>query len=224
MPDTGEVLRERDQQAYEGEVLEVLSTARNAVEEINAEIARLERQRDEMLERVEEIEQKVAALDERRITLAPSAFTGDVEADRELRSLEEEASGLLRRAKLARNAAKEFGRLIEEAKARRSEERRRLARERFEELKTERYALGIEAEEAMSELLGKLERYRSIHDEMVACARGFSDDEAPPDPPETLLKGWLTRRLERYLGLSSPDHYDRPLAEVDLLAAKPDEG
>ncbi len=200
-----------------------MRTARNAVEEINAEITRLERQRDETLEQVKEIEQKIAALDERRITLAPSAFTGDVGADRELRSLEEEASGLLRRAKLARSAAREFGQVIEEAKARRGEELRRLARERFEELKTERYALGVEAEEAMSKLLGQLERYRAIHQEMVACARGFGD-ETPTDPPGTLLKGWLARRLEGYLGLSSSDHYDRPLAEVDLLAAKPDEG
>ena len=198
--------------------------ATNTVDEINAEIARLERQRDEALKQVEEAEQKLVALDEQRITLAPSAFTGDEEADRKLQALEEEASKLSRRAKLARNAAQEFRRLIEEAKARRGEKRRLLARERFEELKAERYALGVEAEEAMSVLLERLERYRSIHDEMIACARGFGDVEPSTDPPDTLLKNWIMRRLEGYLGLSSPEHYDRPLAEVDHLAAKAEEG
>ena len=201
-----------------------MTTNRNVVAEIAAEIERLQRQRDEALKQVEEAEQKLEALDERRITLAPSAFTGDKEADRELRALEEEASKLSRRAKLARNTARELGRLIEGAKARRSGERRRLARERFEELKAERYALGVEAEEAMSMLLEKLERYRPIHSEMVACAQGFGDDDPAANSPDALLKNWLARRLKEYLHMNSFDHYDAPLAEVDDLAAKPSEG
>ena len=43
--------------------------ATNTVDEINAEIARLERQRDEALKQVEEVEQRLAALDEQRILL-----------------------------------------------------------------------------------------------------------------------------------------------------------
>jgi hypothetical protein len=157
--------------------------------------------------------------------LAPAAFTGDKVADNNLMVLESEASKLTRGARLARNAAKEFERRLEAARKRRVEERRCLARERFEELVVERYELGVEAEKAMSMLLRVLERYEPIHSEQDACARGFEEDSRTKNLPRSLIRAWLVSRFREYLGVSSIDHLDRPLSEADDLAAKPkDEG
>jgi hypothetical protein len=191
------------------------------VEGISNDIERLEVQHEEALVQLKDAERKLEELNEHRIELAPAAFTGDEVADKNLMVLEGEASKLYSGARRARNAAKEFERLIEEAKKRRGEERQRLARERFEELATERYELGVEAEEAMSTLLQTLERYKSIHAEQVACARGFGDDSPATNPPRTLIKNWLVSRLREYLGLSSIAHCDGLLPKVDSFAARP---
>ena len=189
------------------------------------EIERLKVQHEEALVQLREAEEELEELNERRIELAPAAFTGDEVADKNLMVLESEASKLSRGARLARKAAKEFERLLEAARKRRVEERRRLARERFEELAVERYELGIEVEKAMSMLLRALERYEPIHSEQGACARDFEDDSRTKNPPRTLIRAWLVSRFREYLGVSSIDHLDRPLPEVDDLAAKPkDEG
>ena len=194
-------------------------------EGIPDEIERLEVQHEEALVRLKDTERKLEELNERRIELAPAAFTGDEVADKNLMVLEGEASKLSRGARLARNAAKEFERRLVEARKRQAEERRRLARERFEELAVERYELGVEAEEAMSTLLKALKLYEPIHSEQVACARGFDDDSPTKNPPRTLIRAWLVSRLREYLGVSSIEHLDEPLPEVDGLAAKPkDEG
>jgi hypothetical protein len=189
------------------------------------EIERLEVQHEEALVQLREAERELEELNELRIELAPAAFTGDKVADNNLMVLESEASKLTGGARLARKAAKEFERLLEAARKRRVEERRRLARERFEELAVERYELGIEVEKAMSMLLRALERYEPIHSEQVACARDFEDDSRTKNPPRALIRAWLVSRFREYLGVSSIDHLDRPLPEVDDLAAKPkDEG
>jgi chromosome segregation ATPase len=185
------------------------------------EIERLEAQHEEALVQLRDTECKLEELNEHRIELAPSAFAGDEVADKNLMVLEGEASKLSRGVRLARNAAKEFERLIEEAKKRRAEERQRLARERFEELAAERYELGVEAEEAMSALLETLERYKTIHSEQVACARDFGDDSPTTNPPRALIQNWLASRLKEYLDLSSVDRYDAPLPQVDGLAVNP---
>jgi hypothetical protein len=89
----------------------------------------------------------------------------------------------------------------------------------------ERYELGVEAEKAVSTLLKALERYEPIHSEQVACARGFEDVNPTKNPSHALIRAWLVSRLREYLGVSSIEHLDGPLAEVDSLAAKPkDEG
>ena len=189
------------------------------------QIERLEVQHEGALAQLREAERELEELNERRIELAPAAFAGDEVADKNLMVLESEASKLSRRARLARNAAKEFERRLEAARKRRTEERRRLARERFEELAVERYELGVKVEEAMRTLLKALERYEPIHSEQVACVRGFKDDSLTKDPPRALIRAWLVSRLREYLGVSSTDHVDGPLPEVDDLAAKPkDEG
>ncbi|HZB83276.1 MAG TPA: hypothetical protein VE288_10605 [Rubrobacteraceae bacterium] len=190
------------------------------VEGIFNEIEQLRMQHEEALAQLKDAEGKLEELNERRIELAPAAFTGDEVADKNLMILEGEASKLSRGVRLARHAAKEFERLIEEAKKRRAEERQRLARERFEELAAERYQLGVKAEETMSTLLAVLECYKPVHAEQVACARGFGDDSPVTNVPNTLIQNWLISRLGEYLGLSPMDHYDGPLPEVDGLAAK----
>ncbi len=191
------------------------------VEGTSNEIERLEAQHEDALVQLKDVERKLEELNERRIELAPAAFTGDEVADRNLMVLEGEASKLFRGARLARNAAKEFERRLETARKRLAEERRRLARERFEELAVERYELGVEAEKAVSMLLEVLERYEPIHSEQVACARGFEDNSLIKNLPRALIRAWLASRLREYLGVSSIEHLGRPLPEADDLAAKP---
>jgi hypothetical protein len=187
------------------------------------EIERLEVQHEEALVQLRETEHELEELNDRRIELAPAAFTGDKVADKNLMILEGEAGKLSRGARLARNAAKELERRLEVARKRQTEERRRLARERFEELAAERYELGIEAEEVMDMLLRALERYEPIHSEQVACARGFEDDVLTKSPPRALLRAWLVGRLGEYLSVSSIEPLDNPLPKADGLAAKPRE-
>jgi hypothetical protein len=191
------------------------------IEGIFNDLERLEMQHEEALAQLKDAERRLEELNEHRIELAPAAFTGDEAADKNLMVLEGEASKLYRESRRARDVAKEFERLIEEAKKRRVEERQHLARERFEELAAERYELGVEAEEVISTLLQTLERYQSIHAEQVACAQDFGDDSPTTNPPRMLIKNWLVSRLREYLGLSSIAYYDEPLPKVDNLAAKP---
>jgi hypothetical protein len=198
-----------------------MTTAEGTFEEIE----RLEVQHEETLVQLREAEHELEELNDRRIELAPAAFTGDKVADKNLMILEGEAGRLSRRARLARNTVKELERHLAVARKRRTEERRRLARERFEELAAERYELGIEAEEVMSNLLRALERYEPIHSEQVACARGFEDGSLIKHPLRALIRAWLVSRLGEYLSASSIEPLDRPLPESDGLAAKPrDEG
>ena len=185
------------------------------------EIEQLEVQHEEALAQLREIEHELEELNDRRIELAPAAFTGDKVADKNLMILEDEASKLSRGARLARNTAKELERRLEVARQCRTEERRLLARERFEELAAERYELGIEAEEVMSMLLGTLERYEPIHSEQVACARGFEDDGLTESPLRALIRAWLVSRLGEYLSVGSIEPLDSPLPEADGLAARP---
>ncbi|MDP8974543.1 MAG: hypothetical protein M3N45_15595 [Actinomycetota bacterium] len=117
---------------------------------IVAEIERLEGQRDEALAQAEEAYRKLEKMDERRIALAPPAFTGDEAADRELLTLEQGASWLSREARLARNTASELGQLVEEAKARRAKEERRVHLGRHVVLSEKHYRLEVELEEAMT--------------------------------------------------------------------------
>src|SRR5215217_7144156 len=97
------------------------------VEGTSNEIERLEAQHEEALVQLKDVERKLEELNERRIELAPAAFTGDEVADRNLMVLEGEASKLFRGARLARNAAREFEHRLETVRKRLAEERRRLA-------------------------------------------------------------------------------------------------
>jgi hypothetical protein len=90
--------------------------AMSTAELIGAEIECLKGQRNKALAQAEDAERKLEGMNERRIALAPPAFTGDEAADRELIALEKEADQLSRKARLARNTASKLGRLVEELK------------------------------------------------------------------------------------------------------------
>jgi hypothetical protein len=192
----------------------------SAAEQIDAEIERLEGQRDKALVRAEDSDRNLEEMDERRITLAPPAFTGDEAADRELLTLEQGAGHLSRNARLARNTASELGRLIEEAKARRAKEERRVHLGRHVGLSEERYRLEVELEEAMSEVLERLERLRKLdadqHREARAAGLGMEDRY------RSLVADWLSNRLRGYLSLREVDEaYLEPLFDADEQNLEP---
>jgi hypothetical protein len=197
---------------------EAMSTA----ELIDAEIERLQRQRDEALAQAEDSDRKLAEMDERRIALAPPAFTGDEAADRELLTLEQEAGRLSREARLARNTASELGRLVEEAKVRRAKEERRVHLGRHVGLSEERYRLEVELEDAMIGVLEGLERLRRLdadqHEEARAAGLGMESRY------RSLVAGWLSSRLRRYLPLGEVDEaYGEPLFDADDQNLEPEE-
>ena len=186
----------------------------STIEQIDAEIERLEGQRYEALAQAEDSDRKLEEMDERRIVLAPPAFTGDEAADGELLALEERAGRLSRKARLARNAASELGRLVEEAKARRTKEERRVHLGRHVGLSEERYRLEVELEEAMSGVLEGLERLRKLdadqHEEAEAAGLDMEDRY------RSLVAGWLSSRLRGYLPLGEVDEaYREPLFDAD---------
>lgn len=183
-------------------------------EQIDAEIGRLERQRREALVQAEDSDRKLEEMNERRIALAPPAFTGDEAADRELLTLEERAGRLSRKARLARNTASSLARLLEDAEARRAREERRVHLGRHVELSEERYRLEAELEEAMGEVLEGLEQLRKLdaaqHGE--ARAAGLSMEHRY----RSLVAGWLSSRLRGYLPLREVDEiYRQPLFDAD---------
>ena len=188
----------------------MMSTA----ELIDAEIERLEGQRKEALTQAEDSERKLEEMDERRIALAPPAFTGDEAADRELLTLEQGAGRLSRKARLARNTASELGQLVEEAKARRAKEERRVHLGRHVGLSEERYRLEVELEKAMSEVLERLERLRKLDADQHEEARAARLDMEHRYRP--LVAGWLSSRLQGYLPLGEVDEaYREPLFDAD---------
>jgi hypothetical protein len=186
----------------------------STTELIDAEIERLEEQREEALAQAEDSDRKLEEMDERRIALALPAFTGDEAADRELLTLEQGAGRLSRKARLARNTASKLGQLVEEAKARRAKEERRVHLGRHVGLSEERYRLEVELEEAMTGVLEGLERLRKLdadqHEEAQAAGLGMEGRY------HSLVAGWLSSRLRRYLPLGEVDEaYREPLFDAD---------
>ena len=184
------------------------------MEQIDAEIERLEGQRDEALAQAENSVRKLEEMDERRIALAPPAFTGDEAADRELLALEQGAGRLSRKARLARNTASELEQLVEEAKARRAKEERRVHLGRHVGLSEERYRLEVELEAALSGVLERLERLRKLdidqHGEARAAGLGMEYRY------RSLVAGWLSSRLRAYLPLDEIyEGYREPLFDAD---------
>ena len=186
----------------------------STTELIDAEIERLEGQREEALAQAEDSDRKLEEMDERRISLAPPAFTGDEAADRELLTLEQGAGRLSREARLARHTASKLGQLVEEAKARRAKEERRVHLGRHVGLSEERYRLEIELEEAMGRVLEGLERLRQLDADQhrEAQAAGLAMEYRY----RRLVACWLSSRLRGYLPLGEVDEaYREPLFDAD---------
>ena len=193
----------------------------SAAEQIDTEIERLEEQRNEALAQAEDSERKLEEMNERRIALAPLAFTGDEAADRKLMALEEKAGQLSRKARLTRNTASELGRLLKEAEARRAKEERRVHLGRHVGLSEERYQLEVELEEAMSRVLKGLERLRKLDTDQhrEAQAAGLSMEYRY----RSLVAGWLSSRLRGYVPLGEVDEVHRePLFDEDEQNLEPE--
>ena len=186
----------------------------STAELMEAEIERLERQRNEALAEAEEADRKLEEMDERRIALAPPAFTGDQAADRELLTLEQGAGRLSQNARLARNNASKLGQLVEEAKARQAKQERRIHLGRHVGLSEERYRLEVKLEETMGRVLEGLERLRKLdadqHEEARAAGLGMEYRY------RSIVAGWLSSRLRGYLPLDEVDEtYREPLFDAD---------
>ncbi len=192
----------------------------SAAEQIDAEIERLEGQRNEALAQAEDSDRKLEEMDERRITLAPPAFTGDEAADRELVTLEKGAGRLSRKARQARNTASELERLVEEAKVRRAKEQRRVHLGRHVGLSEERYRLEVELEAAMGRVLEGLEQLRKLDADQhgEAQAAGLVMEYRY----RSLVADWLSNRLRGYLSLREVNEvYREPLFDADEQNLEP---
>lgn len=135
--------------------------------------------------------------------------------------MEAEAGRLSREARLAREAASELGRLLEEAEARRAREERRAHLRRHVGLSEERYRLEVELEEDMSRVLGGLERLGKLdaaqHKEARAAGLSMEHSYRP------LVAGWLSSRLRDYLpiGEDGEAYHRTPLFEADEQNLEP---
>ncbi len=87
-----------------------------AVEEASAEIAELERRRDEALLSVRRAEKRFAEIADRRTALSVAAFTGDEKATLELEGLEDEHEVLARSSSIASDAIPQLEGMIADAK------------------------------------------------------------------------------------------------------------
>ena len=175
----------------------------NTVEQLKQEIRRLERQRDEALAQARNAQSQLEDLNERRIELAPSAFTGDEVADKNLMILEEEASKLSREVQLAQNAASQFDKAIGATKEELAEEKRRLAQERYRELEREKSALLTRVEARMADLAQALREYSALDYKLIEQARIFDESVAQHiarNPSKDLIRRKLEGEVGEYLG------------------------
>ena len=175
----------------------------NTVEQLKQEIRRLERQRDEALAQARDAQSQLEDLNERRIELAPSAFTGDEVADKHLMILEEESSKLSREAQLAKNAASRFDKAIGATKEELAEQERRLAQERYRELEREKSALLTRVEARMADLAQALREYSALDYKLIEQAQIFDESVAQHiarNPSKDLIRRKLEDEFGGYLG------------------------
>ena len=197
-------------------------------EHLADEVARLDKQRAAAQAEAERAAQRLEELGSRREALAPGPLTTAADEGGHARplaalvaALDEEAATVSRTRTLAQDAVRGIEQLIVNAQVRQREEEKRLARERFEALCTERYTLDGEAEEAIAGLAEVLERLEKLHAEQVRAASDAGDPSAAQHDPSGTVEPWLARRLRRWLADGSLERYDAPLPELDHLARKP---
>jgi hypothetical protein len=200
------------------------------VEGISAEISSLKEQRHAAQAEAERADKRLKELSGRKAPLSSGTFSGEREGKGELHAamedladvLNKESAVLSRTKALAEDAARELDRLILEAEVRYHEAEKRLAQRRYEELCRTRYSIDGEAEQAMTNLAEVLDRLESVHARQIRAAADAEAAYLVEEEVSDMIENWLTRRLARWLPLSSPDKYDAPLPEVDALALKPE--
>ena len=197
----------------------------HSMEEFDAKVARLEKQRDAVRAEAERAVEMLEKLEERRAALGLGPLSSEKGTVRELASLaeamDEEAAVLSRKRTTAEDAARGLDQLVVRAKIQRREEEKRLARERYETLCEERYSVDGEAEEAMARLVEILGRMEGLHAEQIDAAHEAENSSLADWDPSDTIENWLARRLQRWLPNGSFERYDAPLPELDLLAHKP---
>ena len=174
----------------------------NTVEQLNQELRRLERQRDEALTQLSDAERQLEDLNERRIELAIPAFRGDEVADKNLMILEEEANKLSRKTQLAKNAASQLDKAIGATKEELAEEKRHLAREKYRELERERSALLRRIDARMADLTEAFREYSALEYELIEQAQIFDESVAQyiaRNPSKNLIRRKLEDEFGRYL-------------------------
>jgi DNA repair exonuclease SbcCD ATPase subunit len=170
----------------------------DTVEQLEQEIRRLEKQRDEALTQVRDAEGQLEGLNEGRIELAIPAFAGDEIADKNLMILEEEASKLSRKVQLAKNTVSQLDKAIGATKEELAEEKRHLARERYRELERERSAWMTRIDARMADLTEAFREYSALEHKLIEQAQIF-DENVAHYPSKDLIRRKLEDELGRYL-------------------------
>ncbi len=134
----------------------------HAVEEIAAEIERLEGQLQAARRKEAEAGQGLAALEPRRRDISVAVVADDPGAHEELRALAHRRAELEMSVEAARDAQGRLEGLLREAEARREEARLEGHRRRRDALLAEADELALRAEELARELAGVLERQAAL--------------------------------------------------------------
>jgi chromosome segregation ATPase len=195
------------------------------VEELTAEIARLEGQRRAAEAEADRATERLKELSTRRAALAPGVSPGEKVAGELaalVAALDLESAAHSRTRAIAQDAARELDRLILETEVRHWKKEKHLARGRYEMLCKERYSLDREAEKAMAGLVNVLDRLEELYSEQVRVAADAEDFSPAQQDPRATIEQWLLRRLHHWLPHGSLEKYDTLLSELDPLALRPE--
>ena len=182
------------------------------------EISYLEERVEDTQKASEQAADRLSEIEAQRAKLGIDAFRGVASAIEELKRLEVEAERESKIREFAQSAAAAYSTDLTLARVALTEAHRSQARARYETLAAERFALEAEAEEAMSALLGKLDELKELHSEQARAAGDAGNHYAAVLLVQPLVERWLARRLRDWLPLSSLEHYECSLPELDSLA------
>lgn len=140
-------------------------------EEIAQELETLESQLKDARSQIARAEKRFAELEERRTVLAPKAFSGDADAQLELEGLEDEHDQLARSVRVAKSAAPEFERMIEEVQARLDHAQAQVHRANYERLLEEKSKLEEQAESILDKYLQKQLELKALRPRVVTEGR-----------------------------------------------------
>ena len=145
--------------------------------------------------RIAELRAKIASLEDQWAR----ALAEVEQVSRELEALESEPKRLSRKLRLTKNAPQKFDQMLEEAKERLTEERKRVVRERYQRLAEERADLQEEVEKTLGDIVVQLGKLVDLHYMQLALADegGFAGPSmiTPQDAVQRLLR----RKLRYWL-------------------------